>query len=63
MRAKVAVQTLTHTAVAVDHVAQRAAYLIAHSAAKAATSSQASLITHLESLKAYNKLLVGKSVA
>ncbi len=38
MWAKVAMQTLTHTAVTVDHVAQWAAYLIAHRTAKTAAS-------------------------
>ncbi len=51
MRAKVAMQTLAHAAVAVDHVAQWGVYLITHRAAKAATSGQASLIGHLEFLE------------
>jgi hypothetical protein len=54
MRTKVAVQTLAHTAVAVDHIAQWAAYLIAHRAAEAAANGQAKFIGHFGSLEANN---------
>ena len=63
MRAKVAVQALAHTAVAVDYVSQWADYLVAHRTAEATASGQAILISHLESLEAPSKILVGKSAA
>ncbi len=63
MRAKVAMQSLAHTAVAVDYVSQWADYLVTHRTAEATASCQAIFISHLESLEAPSKILVGKSAA
>jgi len=63
MRAKIAVQPLAHAAVAIDYIAQWALYFIANRATKAAASSQAGLIGHLEPLEAFVSQAQSQSVS